>query len=223
MIENSPIWISLLFLTAWMVAIGFFYYSNNKPRIATSLIILWSVFQSILAYTGFYKDALAVPPRFALVLIPLAIMIIYGLLPKQRQWFYRNRNTQISTFLHSIRLPIEVVLLQLFIYKMIPELMTFEGRNFDIVIGISAPIIGLLYFKNRIGKTGLIAWNIVGLFLILFIFFNGVLSGELPFQQFGFDQPNRAVTYFPFILLPAVIVPIVIWTHISDILKLIKE
>ena len=44
-----------------------------------------------------------------------------------------------------------------------------------------------------------------------------------PFQKFGFEQPNKAITYFPFILLPALIVPLVIWTHLSDILKLIFE
>jgi hypothetical protein len=68
-----------------------------------------------------------------------------------------------------------------------------------------------------------LAWNSIGLCFILFILFNGVLSAELPFQQFAFDQPNKAINYFPFILLPATIVPIVIWTHLSDILKLINE
>ena len=29
-----------------------------------------------------------------------------------------------------------IILWQLFLYQMIPELMTFEGRNFDILAGI---------------------------------------------------------------------------------------
>jgi len=103
-----------------------------------------------------------------------------------------------------------------------PELMTFEGRNFDILAGITAPIIGLIYLKNIIGKRLLLVWNFLGLCLVLFIFINGVLSAELPFQQFGFDQPNRAITFFPFILLPSVIVPVVIWTHLTDMIQLWK-
>jgi len=117
----------------------------------------------------------------------------------------------------------EIVLLQLFIHKMIPELMTFEGRNFDIIMGITAPIIGFLYLKKWLRKKGLLVWNIIGLCLILFILLNGLLSAELPFQQFGFEQPNRALAYFPFVLLPATVVPIVIWTHLTDIIKLIRE
>jgi hypothetical protein len=106
---------------------------------------------------------------------------------------------------------------------MIPELMTFEGRNYDIILGITAPIIGWLFIKKKINRHVLLLWNIVGLFFVLFILVNGILSAELPFQQFGFEQPNRGINYFPFVLLPATIVPIVIWTHLSDIIKLRKE
>ena len=106
---------------------------------------------------------------------------------------------------------------------MIPELMTFEGRNFDIIAGVSAPVIGILFWKNKISKKILLFWNFAALSLVLFILFNAILSAELPFQQFGFNQPNRAILFFPFILLPATIVPIVIHTHILDIIKLIKE
>lgn len=125
--------------------------------------------------------------------------------------------------MHTVRLPVEIVLFGLFIYQMVPELMTFEGRNYDIIMGITAPIIGILLLKKRISKKALLIWNILGLFLVTFILVNGVLSAELPFQQFAFDQPNRGLNYFPFVLLPATIVPIVVWTHISDILILVKN
>ena len=101
--------------------------------------------------------------------------------------------------------------------------MTFEGRNFDILIGIIAPIIGYYVTKGLIKRKSLIMWNAIGLFFVLFIVVNAVLSIEGPFQVFAFDQPNKAVNYFPYVLLPAVIVPIVIYTHISDILILIKQ
>jgi hypothetical protein len=188
-----------------------------------SIIILWSLIHSLLAYIGFYNNADQSVPRFGLVLIPSFLFILYGLLPKQLNWIYKHRNTKISTFIHSIRFPVEIVLFQLFLFEMVPKLMTFEGRNYDILIGLSAPIIGYFFISNKLNKKALLAWNSIGLCFILFILFNGVLSAELPFQQFAFDQPNKAINYFPFILLPATIVPIVIWTHLSDILKLINE
>jgi len=223
MIEGVPIWISLLFLITAVATIVLFYYANSKPKLIAVIIVLWSAIHSVLAFNGFYQNTSAFPPRFGLVLLPTTLLIIYGLLPKQQQWFIENRNIKISTFLHSIRVPVEIVLFQLFVYEQVPKLMTFEGRNFDILIGITAPIIGWLFLKHLINKKVLLVCNVIGLAFIFFIFFNGLLSAELPFQQFGFEQPNRAVSYFPFVLLPATIVPIVIFTHITDLIKLKKE
>jgi len=48
-------------------------------------------------------------------------------------------------------------------------------------------------------------------------------SATTPFQQFGFDQPNIGVGYFPFVLLPAIIVPIVLISHLAAIRQLLKR
>ena len=64
-----------------------------------------------------------------------------------------------------VRIPVELVLYGLFLEKAVPEIMTFEGRNFDILAGISAPIVAYLYSKRKNSKL-LIIWNILGLSLI---------------------------------------------------------
>ncbi|SFO05936.1 hypothetical protein SAMN04488519_103269 [Algoriphagus ornithinivorans] len=220
MIDNLPIWIELLFLASFGLTVAFFFFSNGKPLKLTTFILVWSLAQSILAYLGFYQETQAFPPRFGLVILPSIVFVVYGLLPKQQKWIAEKRDSLISTLLHSIRIPVEIVLFGLFNHQMVPKLMTFEGRNFDILIGLSAPIMGWLFFKKKVNKSMMLAWNIIGLCFVLFILVNGILSAELPFQQFGFEQPNRAVNYFPFVLLPATIVPIVIWTHLSDIIQL---
>lgn len=220
MITQLPFWISLLFIAITILAIALFYFSNGKPKVLTSIIVLWSIGHSLLAYAGFYQNMDATPPRFALVLLPTTIIILYSIMPNQRERFVNSRNTVVSTLLHVVRLPVEIVLLHLFLHGMIPELMTFEGRNFDILAGITAPIMAYLFIKKIVGNKTLLVWNVIATVLIFLILINGLLSAELPFQQFAFDQPNRAVAYFPFILLPATVVPLVIWTHIIDIIKL---
>jgi len=223
MIELLPSWINILFILACVYTIFLFHFSNGKPTRITLLIILWSIIQSILAYTGFYEVVESIPPRFALILIPTTLVIICSFLPKPRKWMIKNRNIEVSTFLHSVRLPVEIILHSLFIISLVPEMMTYSGFNYDIIMGISAPIVGLLYLKNIIGKSILLVWNILGLMLIFTILIIGIFSAELPFQLFNYDQPNQAVKYFPFVLLPSTIVPLVIWTHISDIIKIIKK
>lgn len=223
MIDILPSWINILFIFACVYTIILFHLSNGRPTRITLLIILWSIVQSIIAYTRFYEVVDGMPPRFALILIPTTLVIIYSLLPNQQKWILENRNIKLSTFLHSVRLPVEIVLHSLFTLKLVPEMMTYSGLNFDIIMGITAPIIGFLYFKKILGKSILLAWNFLGLILILTILFIGIFSADLPFQLFNFDQPNQAVIYFPFVLLPATIVPIVIWTHLTDIVKIMKK
>lgn len=215
---NIPLLVDIVFIITVIITLYLFYISNNKPKKLIVIILSWAILQSILALSDFYLITKTVPPRFALVLIPSVVAIVYGLLPNQLAWLKSARNTQISVLLHSVRLPVEIILHQLFVFKMIPQLMTFEGRNFDIIIGITAPLIYFLIKQRWIYDGFLLSWNIIGLLLVLFILFNGIFSAELPFQLFGFDQPNKAINYFPYILLPSVIVPIVIWTHLSDIL-----
>lgn len=219
MIETIPIWVEILFIIVFLITLLFFYLSNGQPVKLLVLICAWALVQSGLALSGFYLHQSRFP-RFILVLLPAFLFMGYGLLPQNITWMLSKRDVRLSTFLHTVRLPIEIILFKLYLNKMTPQLMTFEGRNFDIVIGITAPIVGYLYLKKRISKIKLIAWNIIGIFFVCFILINGILPSELPFQQFAFDQPNRAVNFFPFTLLPAVIIPIVIWTHITDIIKL---
>ena len=223
MIEGLPIWIEIVFAVTFCLALVLFYYANGRPKALMGLILGWSCLQSVLAFSGFYLMTDTMPPRFGLVLIPGILIIIYGVQPRPMNEVRVNRNTTISTCLHAVRLPIEIVLFGLFTNKMIPQLMTFEGRNFDILIGITAPIMGWLFWQNKMSKQVLLVWNVIGLGFVLFILVNAILSAELPFQQFAFDQPNRAVNYFPFVLLPGVIVPMVIYTHLSDMIIISKE
>ncbi|MGK0495554.1 MAG: preprotein translocase subunit SecY [Maribacter sp.] len=80
-----------------------------------------------------------------------------------------------------------------------------------------------LWLKKTIGGKSLLALNVLSLLLVLFIFANGILSSELPIQMFGFEQLNKALNYFPFILLPATVIPIIIYTHLTDIITLLKK
>lgn len=200
-----------------------FYLANGKPTKLIGLILIWTVLQSFLAYTGFYYDNLRFPPPVTLIIAPTLALIIYGLTGDRRKWFIKNRNIKISTLLHSVRIPVELILF--FIYKdaLVPQLMTFEGRNYDILAGITALIMYLLLRKGKANKRIMLLWNAVSLALVTFILINASLSIESPFQLFAFDQPNRAVTMFPYILLPSVIVAIVIYTHISDIMYLCSK
>ncbi|HEX5025988.1 MAG TPA: hypothetical protein VFV68_11990, partial [Agriterribacter sp.] len=68
----------------------------------------------------------------------------------------------------------------------------------------------------------ILLWNFICLALLINIVVNAVLSAPFPFQQFAFDQPDIAVLYFPFNWLPAVVVPIVLLSHLATIRQIIN-
>jgi FtsH-binding integral membrane protein len=63
-------------------------------------------------------------------------------------------------------------------------------------------------------------WNILALGLVITIVTIAVLSFPAPLQQLAFDQPNLAVAYFPYVWLPTVVVPIVLFCHAASLYKI---
>ena len=99
--------------------------------------------------------------------------------------------------------------------------MTFEGRKFDILAGITAPIIYWVAFRNgQTNRSLLIIWNFLTLILLFNIVITAFLAFPSPIQQIALEQPNRAVMFFPFIWLPALVVPIVLFSHLASLWQL---
>jgi hypothetical protein len=107
---------------------------------------------------------------------------------------------------------------------MVPELMTFEGRNPDIISGLSAAGMLLAAFRgSRISRVLHLAWNIAGLALLLNIVAHAILAAPFDFQLLAFDQPNIGILHFPYVWLPCYIVPVVMLAHLAAIRQLIRS
>jgi hypothetical protein len=230
MLSNLPLYVSVLFIFTTILTIIFFISAvkeNNtiKTVVLVSIVIcIWLVIHAVLALNFFYTIVNTVPPRFTLMTFPPLLVILILFITKSGRRFIDSLSLKILTQLHVVRIFVEIILLWLFLYKFIPRLMTFEGRNLDILSGLSAPLIDYFGFtKNRLSKKFMLAWNFICLLLLLNIVVNAILSAPFPFQQFGFDQPNIAILYFPFVWLPGFIVPVVLFSHLVLIRRLLKK
>ncbi|AEI51377.1 hypothetical protein [Runella slithyformis] len=219
---NIPFYVYATFGITLFSTLYLFYRAIPKSNGFIVLISIWLLVQSIIGILGFYTITNTMPPRFQLLLLPPLVFTMVQFSTKKGKAFIDSLDLKILTIIHIVRIPVEIVLYWLFVSKAVPELVTFEGRNFDIISGISAPFIYYFGFvKQKIGKPILIAWNIICLGLLLNIVINGMLSAPTPFQQFGLEQPNIAVLHFPFMFLPACIVPIILFSHLSSIRQLV--
>lgn len=231
MIENLPFYVPATFILTTFLTVGIFLYAikrgaftSTTTKILTFLIPFWLFFQAVLSIGGFYEKTDAMPPRIPVFAVFPFFVTIILLFVFSRKDFIERLPLKTLTILHVIRIPVELVLLWLYQGDLIPQLMTFEGRNLDILSGITAPIVAWLAFRG--GKTNrplLIGWNIFALLLLINIVFHAFFSFQSPFQQFAFDQPNRGILYFPYVWLPSIVVPIVLFCHLASLWQLIRR
>ncbi|RYF63480.1 MAG: hypothetical protein EOO39_28460 [Cytophagaceae bacterium] len=221
MLPHLPLSISILFVLITIVTVWLFYRATNYSRTALVVLVSWLALQAILSFAGFYQRTDTVPPRLALLIGPPLLVIISLFLSKKGQVFIDEARLDQLTLLHSVRIVVEVVLLLLFIQKAVPKAMTFEGRNFDILAGLTAPLVYYLAFvRKKLSRRALLVWNGLCLGLLINIVLTALLAAPTAFQQTSFDQPNIAIQYFPFVWLPAVVVPIVLFSHLIAIRRL---
>lgn len=216
--QNLPPHIGIAIALTTLITIWFFFKATGNSKTVLIVLAIWLVIQSAISVTGFYTVTDSLPPRFLLLVLPPFLFIAGLFVTVRGRRFIDNLNVKTLTILHVIRIPVEIVLFWLFIGKTIPQLMTFEGRNFDILSGLSSPVIYYFGFvRKQLSKKVIIAWNLICLLLLFNIIVNAIFSLPFPFQKFAFDQPNIALLHFPFVWLPCCIVPIVLLSHLASI------
>lgn len=187
------------------------------------VIGLWLLLQAVLTLLDFYDSPVeSIPPKLVLFgILPAIIALLTIFMTKKGRSFIDNLPQEKLILIHTLRIPVEFVLYWLYVNMAVPEIITFAGRNFDIIAGFTAPIIYYGYVKKKLNHTVILAWNIICLCLLINVVVCAMLSAPSPLQQFAFDQPNVAILNFPFSWLPSFIVPIVLFCHLASIRKLL--
>jgi hypothetical protein len=219
--DQLPLYIPVVFGLTTFLTVFIFSKAVKSPGTVLVILIAWLLLQAIVALTGFYTVTNTLPPRFALLVLPPFLTILGLFVTKNGRKFIDGIDIKFLTLLHTVRIPVEIVLLWLFFHKAVPQMMTFEGRNYDIFSGLTAPIIYYFGFiRKSISAKIMVIWNLFCLTLLINIVFKAVFSAPFPFQLFGFEQPDIAVFYFPFIWLPCCVVPIVLLSHLATLRQL---
>jgi hypothetical protein len=234
MIKDLPLYIPIVFALTTLVCLLLFYWVvrnarliNNKA-VANKILVgmlIWLGIQAILPLNNIYNsNTEALPPKIVIFgILPALLLTIYLFINKKGRIFIDSLPLDKLTYLNVVRVPVELVLFWLFLHKAVPELMTFEGRNFDIIAGITAAFVA--YFGLSAGKERrklVLIWNFICLGLLINIIVHAFSSAPSPLQQLAFEQPNIAILNFPFSWLPTFVVPVVLFGHLVSIRQLLK-
>ncbi len=196
-------------------------YKKKLPVVFATILIMWLVAQSVISASGFYINDKSIPPKFLFAIIPPFLFIIYLFTFKKD--FLKKIDLEQLNYIHTSRVVVEVVLLWLFQIKLVPQQMTFEGTNIDLFVGLMAPFVIYSYFAQKLSKKLFITFNIVGIIILSNVVKTGILSAPTALQKLNFQQANIGVMMYPFIWLVCFIVPLVYFTHILTLWRVIKE
>jgi hypothetical protein len=115
--------------------------------------------------------------------------------------------------LQSFRIPVEWVLHRLALEGAAPVAMTWAGRNFDVVSGVTGLLLGLALLGGaRVPRGVVLGWNILGLALLANIVAVAVLATPV-FHRFA-GPPNLLPSAFPWVWLPSFLVQVALGSHL---------
>jgi hypothetical protein len=166
--------------------------------------LIWMGVTLALADRGTFLNWNSTPPPFALLVVAiLALGISIAFSPLGGRLAHLPLWTLVAA--QAFRLPLEIAMHALVGRGIMPEQMTYTGRNFDVLTGATAIVVAALV-KAGLGGTRLVAvWNAGGLLLLVNIVVVAMLSTPR-LAVFGADRLNVFVFYPPFVWLPAVLV-----------------
>jgi hypothetical protein len=223
MIPNLPLFISITFLAAVAYTYLITMQASNNHKAVRWGSLLWLIAIAVPTLYGFFLDTSTTPPRMPILLAPTLIAMLVAFNTQKGKAFIDSLDTKLLTWLSLVRIPVEICLFWLFLEGHLPEVMTFEGRNWDILAGATAPIVAYLYFNRKtLIKKLFLAWNVIGVLLLVNIIVHAILSVPSPIQQFGLEQPNMAILHFPFVWLASYVAPVVLFSHFVIIRRLRK-
>jgi len=120
----------------------------------------------------------------------------------------------------AFRIPVEWLLHRLYQEGVIPVQMTYAGRNFDVVSGLTAAALGLWLARGRRSPGLVFAWNVLGLALLANIVTIAVLSTPVPFRQFTDGPANLLPSLMPYVWLPSFLVQLALAGHVLVLRRL---
>ena len=185
------------------------------------LLIAWLLLLGILSIRGFFTNFSQLPPRLSFaLLVPLPLVLLFTRSRAGKQLLFHIQ-PQGLIYLQSFRILVEIALWFLVRYGSLPEQMSFEGRNFDILTGLFAIPVGYYCFvKKSWPPVAALLYNIAGLILLLNIVAISTLSMPTPLRAFHNQPDSSLLTTFPFIYLPGVLVPLAYTLHIFSLRQL---
>lgn len=212
--------VSMILLSLVMAGLLVAAATRRSTRTAGTVLLLlagWLLATAFVARSGALARWDERPPR--LVFVPVSAVLV-ALLARRTAAFRAllaalPRAALIGA--QTFRVGVELVLYGLLITGRAPEQVTFAGRNFDVLVGLTAPLLAMAVARGKAGPALVTAWNVCGLGILANTVFTVLTSTPGPLHLPWPGAPLTVLADWPFVWLPAFLAPLAVFLHISSL------
>jgi hypothetical protein len=201
---------------AWRAA------ERRRAFALTGAILLgWLAIAYGLAASGFYHvTADGIPTIQYGVLLPIIIGVI---LIWRSDLAHRIIDAVPQAWIVGVQLyrALGVVFLVLYAAGRLPTLFAWPAGVGDIVVGLSAPLVGYAYARAPRESAGVVrAWNVLGILDLVVALTTGFLTAPSLISPIEVHPSSELMTMLPMVMVPVYLVPLSIVLHIGSLVKL---
>jgi hypothetical protein len=188
----------------------------------TSLVlIVWFVAAHTLAWLDFFRSA---PDRIPTIGLGVFVPIIAGAIALRRSATLRRIIDAVpQSWLVGVQLyrAMGVIFLTLFAAARLPGAFALPAGVGDVLVGIEAPLVALMYTRGTAGRAHLVrAWNVFGLLDLAVAITTGFMTSPSPVQLLSLGAPNELISAYPLVMIPVFAAPLAILLHLMSLAKL---
>ena len=163
------------------------------------------------------------PPRIPALALSALFLAGAALATRDARALLEGSSGALFVGFQIFRLPLELILFALHRQGRLPVQMTFEGRNLDVLVGLTAPLVAWALSRGKIGWRTVLVWNLASVCLLVNITTVAVRSAPGPLFAFPEAVPNTLVALLPYVWLPGVLVPVAYLGHFLSIGWALRE
>ena len=233
MLSDAPVAVSLLFVVTVVGMLLLVLWGGARAarrvgpgaargvRLAGVALGGWLALTAALAGRGFFEDFYALPPHMLLAIGPPLLAVLALAASGRHDPLLAALPPSWPIAAQTFRVLVEIVLWRLAVAGVAPEIMTFTGRNVDILVGLTAPIVAYNCFVRRAWPVRVAQWwNWAGVVILLNVVVHALLSAPTRFRVFETDPPTTFIGDLPYIWLPAFLVPLAWALHAISLRQL---
>jgi hypothetical protein len=202
------------------------YGEDSVPLIKrfSAFLLVWILYLFTLSSLGILND-FSLPPKLPLfVVLPALTAVVIFITRTSTADLLQNTPMFLLIGFQSFRVLVELIIWMGFKNNFLPVETTFEGLNYDVLIGLTALPLAFYTYRDKVSKGLLLFWNIAGLLILanavrVFIyagFFPELL--DLEEGELGFEFVS-----IPYLFIAAIFMPIAVFLHGLSIKKLLAD